>query len=207
MGQYVVPGVAVLTLADDSILEIPVKLDARDARQWLGFNGTVQAPGVAWFREPEHVKCRIRWSEEVNGHAWEGTLHRVEQFDPATRTLTVVIRVPGAAALSADGDGLPLVAGMFCEVVIPGRTMHGVYGLPHWAVNMDGTVLLAKGGRLKTVPVRVLRTEGETAYISEGLEPDDVVITTRLINPLDNTLLDVHLEGEAKRAGSPAAGS
>jgi multidrug efflux pump subunit AcrA (membrane-fusion protein) len=34
-GQYVAPGQQVLTLADDSILEICIALDSRDARQWL----------------------------------------------------------------------------------------------------------------------------------------------------------------------------
>ena len=45
--------------------------------------------------------------------------------------------------------------------------------------------------RLKTIPVKVARTEGEHIYISEGLEEGDTVLTTRLIDPLENTLLKI----------------
>jgi hypothetical protein len=48
--------------------------------------------------------------------------------------------------------------------------------------------------RLQTVPVSVARTEGETIYISEGLAAGDTVITTRLIDPLENALLEVDLK-------------
>ena len=37
-GQYVTPGQNIITLADDSVLEIQVPLDSRDARKWLRFN-------------------------------------------------------------------------------------------------------------------------------------------------------------------------
>lgn len=188
-GQFVAAGLRVLTVADDSLLEVPVKLDARDSRQWLQFSSRSAAPGVAWFDALEPAACRVRWTEETNGHTWEGRLDRVEAYDPATRTLTVVVTVTGEAAKT--GEGLPLVAGMFCEVSIPGRAMEAVYALPQWAVTVDSTVYLSREARLNTVPVHVVRMEGDTVYINAGLRPSDQVITTRLINPLENTLLDV----------------
>ncbi len=45
--------------------------------------------------------------------------------------------------------------------------------------------------RLKTVPVEVARVEGDAAYVKEGLNPGDIVITTRLIDPLENALLEI----------------
>ena len=38
-GQYVTPGQHIVTLADDSVIEIQVPLDSRDARKWLRFEG------------------------------------------------------------------------------------------------------------------------------------------------------------------------
>ncbi len=204
-GQYVTPGLSVVRLADDAVLEIPVKLEARDARRWLRFNGNQQAPGTAWFREPKHVVCRVRWIEDRDGHTWEGVLDRVEQFDPASRTLTVAVRIPSEKALPHDGDGLPLVAGMFCEVAIPGRTMEGVYALPHWTVSVDNTVFLARENRLKTAAVEVLRAEGDLVYVADGLAPGDRVITTRLVNPLENTLLELRDEGDEGGAANAMA--
>jgi multidrug efflux system membrane fusion protein len=51
--QFVAPGKAVLTLADDRILEIQVPLDSREARRWLTFSGDGaprDAPGSASWR-------------------------------------------------------------------------------------------------------------------------------------------------------------
>ena len=198
-GQFVAAGLRVLTIADDSLLEVPVKLDARDSREWLEFSNRSAAPGVAWFDALEPAACRVRWTEETNGHSWEGRLDRVEVYDPATRTLTVVVTVSGDAAKTAQG--LPLVAGMFCEVSIPGRAMEAVYALPQWAVTVDSTVYVSRAARLNTVPVHVVRMEGDTVYIDAGLRPNDQVITTRLINPLENTLLELHSMGGEGEGG------
>jgi multidrug efflux pump subunit AcrA (membrane-fusion protein) len=88
-------------------------------------------------------------------------------------------------------DQLPLVEGMFCFVEIPGRTLDGVFRLPRWAVSFKNTVYASVNGRLATVPVEVARTEGEEAFVSEGLKSGDVVITNRLIDPLENSRLEV----------------
>ncbi len=45
--------------------------------------------------------------------------------------------------------------------------------------------------RLKTVSVKVVRLEGDFAYINKGLNPGDTVVTTRLIDPLENALLEI----------------
>ena len=67
--------------------------------------------------------------------------------------------------------------------------------LPRSSVTFDNTVYIADAeNRLKTVPVSVARSEGDTLYISEGLNRGDTVITTRLIDPLENALLEVDLK-------------
>ena len=73
---------------------------------------------------------------------------------------------------------------------IPGRVMRSVVPLPRWAVTFENTVYIAENNRLKTVPVTVDRSEGDVAYVSRGLEPGDLVIATRLVDPLENVLLE-----------------
>jgi len=190
-GQYVVPGQGVLTLANDATLEIEVPLDSRDARQWLRFRKGGSNGETGWFNDLEPARCTIRWTEGREGHVWHAQLHRVVKFDQQTRTLTVAIRIEAQQALSEDPEALPLVEGMFCAVEIPGRAMQGVIRLPRWAVSFENTVYVSSDSRLKTVSVEVARVQGDEAFVSRGLAPGDVVVVTRLIDPLENSLLEL----------------
>ena len=189
-GQYVSPGQAVLTLADDSILEIQVPLDSLEARKWLQFEKGASRENTAWFKGIKQVDCSVRWTGDRSGNLWDGRLHRVVRFEAETRTLKLAVRISGDA-LSHNGDErFPLVEGMFCKVSIPGKTLRDVYRLPRSAVGFDGTVFTAVDGRLKTVRVELMRAQDDEAIVANGLAPGDLVVTTRLIDPLENSLLN-----------------
>ena len=190
-GQYVTPGQNIVTLADDSVLEIHVPLDSRDARKWLRFNKNEATEKIAWFSALEQAPCKISWTENNNGQTWNGRLHRVVKFNQQTRTLTIAVRFDAETALKKKPRSLPLVEGMFCSVKIPGRTLHNVFRLPRQAVSFENTVYIAVDNRLKTIPVKVARVEGENAYVTDGLNAGDMVVTTRLIDPLENALLEI----------------
>jgi len=190
-GQFVSPGQGVLTLVDDSTLEIHVALDSRDARRWLRFERLPEENDLAWFGGLPGDPVRIQWTEDLEDHIWQGRLHRVVEFDRQTRTVTVAVRIPAEDALRGGNGDLPLVEGMFCKVDIPGKPLQNVMRLPRWAVGMNGTVYVAKDGRLKTVDVTLARIQGDEALVSGGLEPGDLVITTRLNDPLENSLLEI----------------
>ena len=194
-GLLVHAAVEMVVLADDSVLEISVPLDARQAHQRLQFKSG-RGEDLAWFSEVEPVECKVRWTEAPETHQWTGVLHRVEQMSVETRTLRVVVRIEGGQADNARG--FPLVEGMFCSVEIPGRTLHEVYRAPRWALSFDDTVYLAANDRLVTRPVRVAYIHKEEVLIDQGLEEGEVLIVTRLGNPLENALLDLNLvEAEA----------
>ncbi|MCF8105627.1 MAG: HlyD family efflux transporter periplasmic adaptor subunit, partial [Desulfohalobiaceae bacterium] len=186
-GQYVTPGQSVLTLADDSILEIMVPMDSREARKWLQFDKTALRNST-WFKGIRQVPCQVRWTEDTDGHVWEGSLHRVVRFEPETRTLKLAVRIRGDALGHNGEDRFPLVEGMFCQVSIPGKTLRDVFRLPGSAVDFQGTVFKAVDHRLKTVNVELLRNQAGEAVVS-GLASGDLVVTTRLVSPLENTLL------------------
>jgi RND family efflux transporter MFP subunit len=190
-GQYVTPGQNVVILADDSILEIHVPLNSRDASKWLYFDGTKTNGKTAWFSGLQKVPCKIRWTEDNYGQTWDGRLHRVVRFDRQTRTLTIAVRVYAETVMKKNSQSLPLVEGMFCSVKIPGRSLNNVFRLPRQALSFKNTVYLVVDNRLNTVPVKVARMEGENAYVSDGLNAGDMVVTTRLIDPLENALLEI----------------
>ncbi len=191
IGEYVKPGVNVITIADDSILEIQVPLDSMDVKSWLRFNDKKSCNNIAWFSKLVPADCKIYWAEEESGHFWKGRLHRIVKFDPKTRTITTAIRVKAKNALPNTPDELPLVEGLFCFVKIPGKILHNVFRLPRWSVSFENTVYISVNNRLKTVPVKIAYIEGDQAFVSAGLNSGDLVITTRLINPVENALLNV----------------
>jgi multidrug efflux system membrane fusion protein len=71
-----------------------------------------------------------------------------------------------------------------------------VIRLPRWAVSFENTVHVSVESRLKTVPVEVERVQGEEAFVSGGLNAGDVVVVTRLIDPLENSLLELSFAEE-----------
>ncbi len=220
-GQYVTPGMHVVTLADDSVLEISVPLDSRQARDWLRFDGAGGSRGDstrqrAWFETLSKVPVKVHWTEDRSGTHWSGMLHRVEKFDHLTRTLTVAIRINGRDAASGENGGLPLVEGMFCRIEIPGQTARDVVKLPAEAVGFDlessgfRTVYVAAPAadrrlRLKTKKVQESHVAGEFVYIAEGISEGDLVITTRLVNPIENILLEAEGHTEPGPPGDPDA--
>jgi multidrug efflux pump subunit AcrA (membrane-fusion protein) len=191
--QYVHPGAVAVTLADDSELEIQVPIDSRDARRWLQFSTTSEAAtnaaGSAWFDNLEPAVCAIHWTEQSDDTPWRGRLDRVVEFDPQTRTITVAVRIDAQAAVPPVPGGLPLVEGMFCRVDIPGHTLTRAVRLPRWAVSYEGTVYVVQDGRLHTARVQVNHTEGDFSFVTGGIATGQIVITTRLIAPLENSLV------------------
>jgi hypothetical protein len=68
--------------------------------------------------------------------------------------------------------------------------MESVYRLPRWAVTYEGETYVVRDGRLAIQSVEVVRSEGQETFIGSGLSPGTEVITTRLVNPLPNTLVN-----------------
>ena len=196
-GQYATPGANVMTLADDQMLEISVSLDSRDAKSWLQFEEKKSEEASSWFGALKPVTCRVSWTEDPDQHSWEGVVHRIEEFDQRNRTISVAIRIPSESA--SQGSGLPLVAGMFCSVAIPGKIMEDVCRLPRWAVTYDGNAYVIRDGRLAVQEVEIVRSEGEETFVHGNLAEGEQVITTRLVNPLPNTLVAIEsaVESEA----------
>lgn len=189
-GARVQPGVDLIRLADDHALEIPLSLPADDVRRWLSFdtrNGDEPSERPGWFPPLPPQSAEIRWTGASGPRAWNGTLHRIIDFDPTTRTITLAVRLRGDDLLGRDD--FPLVPGMFCEVRIPGKTLRDVFVLPRSAVTFDANVYISDNGRLKTVSVEILRELGDRVMIRGGLEAGDPVVVTRLVAPLEGARL------------------
>jgi multidrug efflux pump subunit AcrA (membrane-fusion protein) len=185
-GDVVSPAMPVLTLADDSALEIRLPIDSVNAQKLLRFE-TDNTSENHWFAKPSPVACEIRWTEAPDQQVWTGHLVRVEGLSPDTRSLNLAVRITEKEAHAVASA--PLAEGMFCSVRIPGRMLQQVVRLPREAVTLDSQIHLDIKGRLKSLPVQVDWFDKTYAYVSHGPTNGDLIVVTRLIAPIDNTLL------------------
>ncbi|MDM8516855.1 hypothetical protein QUF76_11700 [Desulfobacterales bacterium HSG16] len=187
-GTYIGMGTLAMILADDRILEIQVPLSDKDAFEVLGLReisgNTTLLAGL------KNIECRV---ETVTGNitaVLSGTLHRAVKYDSNTRTLYLAARVdlddPGIT-----GESIPLMDGMFCKVHLTGKPVMNAIKIPASAFNSNNTVFLSRDQKLKTLPVTKVMENGDYIYISGAFQPQDLIITTPLANPLENTRLDI----------------
>ncbi len=187
-GQFVLAGKRVLTFVDDMVLDINVSIDSSEAGKWLYFEQTKK---TKWFAGIKQVPCEIRWTESLSVRPWKGILHRIVEYDRKTRTVTLAVRADcNETEWGGNGDG-NLVDGMFCSVKIPGKTMYNVIRLPRSTLSMENTVYTAVNNRLVTVPVDLLRSEDDYVYVNGGIDNNDLIVTTRLVNPLEKSVLSI----------------
>lgn len=192
--HYVTAGAEVITLADDAILEMAVPIKGDEAATYLAFDEN-SAPAT-WFGTLKKKRCQVSWT---NGMATaSGTLDRVIRYDTASRTVYVAIRID-----QKNQVGFPVTEGMFCKASIPGRTFDNLITLPSHAVSYDGKVHVVEDGRLKTVQVDTPYTHQGFTYVSSGLAPGAMVITSRLTSPLEGALLTIHTPKELAAGDTP----
>lgn len=187
LGQYVAPGQVLATAYGTDVMEVPLPLRDED---------------LAWFDVPGPASLHAKGSPvtvraDFGGRRleWKGRVARTEgEVDLATRTVHVVVEIPGPAR----GSGHPLVPGMFVEAAIHGRRLERAFAVPRHAVHENQTVWVASGGRLHFHAVEVAHAEGDTAFVVSGLEDGDLVITSQLEVVTDGMKVRV-----ASREGSP----
>jgi len=187
MGQYVSPGMNAVEIADDSLLEVEFPLYGKNGLTWLPLRRTTNND-ANWFTVPEGIQVSIHWTESQDA-VFSGYLHRVSSYDSATRSLNLITRIhPGEQSQEST---ISPVAGMFVSVEVPGRTMENVFALPRAAVSFENTVYVVRENRLYTTPVQVIRAQGDSVFIDEGISEGDQVIITRLIDPLESSLVQI----------------
>ncbi|MBU2513086.1 efflux RND transporter periplasmic adaptor subunit [bacterium] len=187
-GQYVSPGVSVVTLADDSLLEILVSVDSEKAKELLRFKTDSISKSRFWFSRLEQSTVTISWLQGEHSVETGGILHRIVDVDPKTRTLKLAVRL--SAENTPDLPAFPIVEGLFCQVKIPGAIIKNVIKLPRQAVQFDNKVRIVVESRLKTIPVDVKWVDSDFAFITAGLKSDDTVIISNLSEPMENSLVE-----------------
>lgn len=120
-----------------------------------------------------------------NPDAWGNDVHRqghvdrmIGALDQQTRLARVLVIVEDP--LGQLSDAPPLILDSLLEVQIAGKEIDNVVRLKREYVHDDDTVWVVKDGELEIRNTQIVVRDPEFAYISEGLENGEEVVTTTL---------------------------
>ncbi len=166
--------------------------------RWLDFPTNSQAAG-----SPVRIRDRSAWP---GGVYRTGRVDRhVGELDDQARMARVLISVDDPLGRQADAADSPsLVVGSFVEVQIQGREIQNVVRLNRDYLREDGTVWVMQDGQLDIRDVQVVFQDEHHAYIRQGLDADDRVVTTNLSTVVDGAPLRLN-GAESEVEGAPDA--
>ena len=171
LGSQVSSGSALARLVgvDTYWVETTIPLDRL---RWLTFSeDTAQGSPVA-------IRHRTAWPR---GETRDGYLYRlVGELEGDTRMARVLVAVDDPLGRTASAGQPRLIIGSYVECRIHGRPIENVVRLPRDLVRKGDTVWVMRDGRLQIQPVEIVFQDAEFAYVSDGLDANDQVVTTSL---------------------------
>ena len=205
-GQFVAPGQSVGRLYADDVVEVVVPLSDADAALIPGLWELAAGDGN------RAVTATVSAEYGDMRYAWSGYVDRAEAaLDEQTRTIDVVVRVPGPmqsgtlmtggemetapmAAATSSTQAPPLLVGQFVEVRIDGIAPAEYFAVPRAALRTGNEVWALDGDdRVMIIPVRVLQRADEAVYLAGALGTGQRVVVGGI---------QIATEGMAVRTGT-----
>jgi RND family efflux transporter MFP subunit len=185
VGRYVLPGTALARVYADDVAEVRLPVSLEEAGL-LDLPASFGAPGP-----PVVLRHRLHGERRE----WTGRIVRAEaELDPRTRMMHLVARVDRPRG--ADGNGPPLIPGLFVEAEIEGKVVSRAYEVPRFALREGNRLIVVdRDSRVRLRPVEVVRAGVRTAILRGGLEPGDRVCLSPLDVPVDGMTVRTVEEG------------
>lgn len=198
VGSQVAPGDTLARLVGSDTYWIETTVPVSKLR-WLTFPGDDGDEGA-----PVRIRNRGAWPEGVHRR---GRLYkRVGTLDERTRMARVLVAVDDPLVQDERAADKPrLMLGAFVQARIGGRPVSGVVRLERDYVRQDDTVWVMHDGELDIREVSIVLRDSRYAYIDEGLETGDRVVTSNLATVRDGVPL--RLQESAPTSGSGDGGS
>ena len=129
------------------------------------------------------------------GFSWPANFLRFsEKVDPNTRMVGLVIGVDKPYGTSDGTPHMPLSKGLFCKVSIKGVERSEIV-LPRYAIHED-SVYIVEDGKLVIRPVVVKYNLGAHSIIEEGVNENDIVVTSDIVPVIAGMKLDAEIDAE-----------
>ena len=151
--------------------------------RWLTFPGDDSLQG-----SPVQVRNRSAWQE---GAYRKGYLYKlVGSLEDRTRMARVLVSVPDPLAYEKQNSDMPaLMIGSFVEANIRAREIRDVVRLDRSYVRDKETVWLMQDGKLHIRDVEVAFRDKQYAYIQQGVNEGEQVVTTNLATVVEGAPL------------------
>lgn len=215
----VIPGTAVATIEDTSMVEVRCSLRSDDLEFILQNGPAVRSATIPQgnmgdaYRLPA-TPVTIEYERGGRQYSWDGKLSRPDGLgmDARTRTMPVRIQVSnptGAKSDSSLGDSSPsdaattaLLRGMFVKVKLHCEPKTSFLSVPESVVRPGKNVWVMRDGKLQVKPIRIARIDDGRAFFDpqrSGLNAADAVISSPVPNARNG--MSVSLLGDKKGRG------
>ncbi|MFP4540416.1 MAG: efflux RND transporter periplasmic adaptor subunit [Opitutales bacterium] len=202
LGSQVAPGEALAHLVGMETYWVVAAVPLSKLR----FIDIPERPGEAGATA--HLRQRAAWPEDVTR---AGQVDRLlGELAEGTRMARVLVTVDDPLARGAGaGDAPPLILGAYVEARIEATPLEDVVRLSRDYLRKDDTVWVMEDGKLSIRTPGIAFRDARYAYLREGLESGDRVVTTNLSTVLEGAALRAEEEGrdgeQAPEDGEPGA--
>ena len=158
--------------------------------QWMDFPVSDDEQG-----SPVKITNNTAWPP---GSYREGYLYKqVGALDSQTRLAQVLVLVPDPLVHSSENADLPkLMIGSFVETEIMAREIKDVIRLSRDFIRSNNTVWVMEDQKLSVRSPSIVFSDAEYVYINEGLDHQDLVVTTNLSTVVEGAGLRVEQSSE-----------
>ena len=199
-GAFVTVGTRVAQLYATDVMDVRLPLTNRDLREaglGLGFEAD-RGAGI-----PVNLSADVA---EQTQH-WQGEIIRTDsRFATDTRVLFAYVEVRDPFGAGAD-EGVPLAPGLFVDAEIAGQAIEDATVIPRAALRGNQQVYVAKAdSSLQIVPVEVISSNREDAFLSAGVVPGDQVITSPIRGVANGMTIEIVERTQLAATTNPAEG-
>lgn len=170
---------------------------------------TVPVSQLPWLAVPADgrsgsnvlIRNRTAWPD---GAVRSGrVVQLISELEGNTRLARILVAVDDPLARNLGPDSPRLMLGEYVEATIEGREISDVARLPREYVRADDKVWLMVDDRLAIRSVSIVFQDDRFAYIDNGLEASDLIVTTRLATVREGLRLRVDDRAPADESSSP----
>ncbi|PIE63382.1 MAG: efflux transporter periplasmic adaptor subunit [Desulfobacter postgatei] len=190
-GEYVNPGQVLGVIYEKDALDVDIRIPLEEL-QWLG----------SAFENGNRPQVSLTIANLADGRSpvWPGHVARIKAaVDEKTRTMPMTVEIDALGVKDVGKDPLLLLRpGVFVKCRVKGEQKENVFKVPRTLMRSPDTLYLARADHLVIKKVKVIRRFEKYVYITQGLDPGDLIIETPLSGALDGMAVTVKKAGESQ---------